>query len=61
MDNIISSGKNESNIDIRSDTLSYDAYTSKDVCIFCGTQHNTINFKNKCICTDCLDFVKEMI
>ena len=30
-------------------------------CVFCGNQYGTVNFKGKCVCEDCLSFVKDLM
>lgn len=35
--------------------------TSHRTCIFCGTLSDCIDFKDQCVCNECLDFVKEFV
>lgn len=35
--------------------------TSNHTCVFCGAKNECTNFKGKCVCSECLNFVKEFI
>lgn len=32
-----------------------------DDCVFCGNEFSNIGFKGKCVCEECLCFVKELM
>ena len=30
-------------------------------CVFCGSEFGSINFKGRCVCEECLTFVKDLL
>lgn len=45
----------------RDDFIWYTDQMILTSCVFCGNKFGNINFKGKCVCEDCLSYIKELM
>ncbi len=43
------------------DPILYPDPMPMNTCVFCGKEFADINFKGRCVCEDCIAYVKELM
>ncbi len=39
----------------------YPSQIPLNTCIFCGNEFGNINYKGKCVCEECLSYIRELM
>ena len=45
----------------RKSNIYYPNLMPTDTCVFCGSKFGSIDFKGRCVCEECLCYVKDMM